>query len=125
MLRSGRPVHARWRRRMMDWMSCASMPGSPRKLALQDLGRTVKYWSMIISHVHWTRQFKQFWSRQYMPSYYSVYRLAQASSCTDWTSNASAHVATHEQCCFLLPDGSELRIRCTGDRLQRRVSYVF
>ena len=36
---------------------------------MQELARDINYWSVGISHVHWTRQFKQFWSRQYMPSY--------------------------------------------------------
>ena len=65
MRRPGRPVHARRRRCMMDWMSCASMPGSPRKLPLQEFARTIKYWSVPISHVHWARQFKLSWSRQH------------------------------------------------------------
>ena len=36
---------------------------------MQDLGRTIKYWSVVISHVHWARQFNLSWSRQYMPPY--------------------------------------------------------
>ena len=36
---------------------------------MQDLGRTIKYWSVAISHVCWARQFKLSWSRQYMLSY--------------------------------------------------------
>ena len=51
---------------LMDWMACDSMPSPPRKLPMQDLARTIKYWSAAISHVHWSRQFKLFWSRQYM-----------------------------------------------------------
>ena len=32
---------------------------------MQDLGRTIKYWSVAISHVHWARQIKLSWSRQH------------------------------------------------------------
>ena len=32
---------------------------------MQDLARTIKYWSEAISHVHWARQFKLCRSRQY------------------------------------------------------------
>ena len=54
---------------MMDWMSCASIPGSPRKLPMQELAWTIKYWSIAISHVHWARQFNLSWSRQHMLMY--------------------------------------------------------
>ena len=32
---------------------------------MQELGRTIKYWSVAISHVQWARQFKLCWSRQH------------------------------------------------------------
>ena len=36
---------------------------------MQELARNIKFQSVGISYVHWARQFKQFWSRHYIPSY--------------------------------------------------------
>ena len=36
------------------------------------MARTIKYWSVTISHVHRTSQFKLSRSRQYMPPYIGV-----------------------------------------------------
>ena len=74
MLRSGRSVHGtppgsphgHW----TAGVACDSMCASPLKLPMQDMARTIKYWSEAISHVHWASQFKLSWSRQlYMPPY--------------------------------------------------------
>ena len=89
---------------------------------MQELAWNINLWSMGIGYVHWARQFKQLWSRQYMPSHISL-RIIEVHRLD--TSNTSVRVATHELCCFWLPDGSELCLRCTGDRLQRCVSRVF
>ena len=70
--RSGRsaPIRAlspRHAARQSTWTDgCASMPGSPRKLPMQELARNINYWSVGISHVHWACQFKLSRSRQYM-----------------------------------------------------------
>ena len=50
---------------MMDWMDCDSILALPWRLPMQDLGRTINYWSVDISHVHWARQIKLSWSRQH------------------------------------------------------------
>ena len=39
---------------------------------MQDMARTIKYWSAAISHVHWASQFKLSRSRQYMPPYLAL-----------------------------------------------------
>ena len=39
---------------------------------MQDLDGAIKCWSMGISHVHWTRRFKLFGSRQYIPPYLAL-----------------------------------------------------
>ena len=36
------------------------------KLPMQDLARTMKHWSMAVSHVHLTSSFKLSWSRRHM-----------------------------------------------------------
>ena len=36
---------------------------------MQELAKNINYWSVGISHVHWTRQFKLSRTRQYMPLY--------------------------------------------------------
>ena len=57
---------------------------------MQELACNIKCWSVCIGYMHWTRQFKQFWSRQYMPSHMTlriivVHRLdiKYFSSCRD------------------------------------------
>ena len=57
---------------MMGWMDCDSMLALSWKLAMQDLGRSIKYWSVAISHVHWRRRFKLFMSRQDIPPYLTL-----------------------------------------------------
>ena len=69
MLRSGRPVHVADRAVQHDLMGCILMRALPQKLAMQELARNIKFQSVGISYVHWARQFKQYWSRQPMPSY--------------------------------------------------------
>ena len=69
MLRSGRPVHVADRAVQHDLMGCSLMRALPQKLAMQELARNIKFQTVFISYVHWARQFKQFWSRQYMQSY--------------------------------------------------------
>ena len=66
MLRSGRSVHGTPPGSPHGLLACDSMCASPRKLPMQDLARTIKYWSVAISHVHRTSQFKLSRSRQYM-----------------------------------------------------------
>jgi hypothetical protein len=39
---------------------------------MQELARNIKGWSLAFSHVHWARQFKPSWSRQYMPPYIAL-----------------------------------------------------
>ena len=39
---------------------------------MQDLDGAIKYWSIGISNVHWTRRFKLFRSRQYIPTYLAL-----------------------------------------------------
>ena len=39
---------------------------------MQKLAWNIKCWAVGIGYAHWARQFKQFWSRQYMPSYISL-----------------------------------------------------
>ena len=95
LLRSGRSVHARCQRCMMGWMDCSSMPALPWKLPMQELVRTINYWSVAISHVHLARQFKLSRSRQHMLQY-----LGNAlSRCTECTSNRWFGVAAHELSC--------------------------
>ena len=69
VLRSGRSVHDTPRGSPHGLLACDSMCASPLKLPMQDMARTIKYWSAAISHVHWASQFKLSWSRQYMPPY--------------------------------------------------------
>ena len=69
MLRSGRSVHGTPPGSPHGLLACDSMCASPLKLPMQDMARTIKYWSAAISHVHWASQFKLSWSRQYMPPY--------------------------------------------------------
>ena len=69
MLRSGRPVHVADRAVQHDLMGCSLMRALPQKLAMQELARNIKFQTVVISYVHWARQFKQYWSRQSMPSY--------------------------------------------------------
>ena len=101
-----------------ELMGCSSMRVLPQKLPMQELARNIKGWSLAFSHVHWARQFKPSWSRQYMPPYIAL-RMIEVHR--EWTSNTSTDVATHELCCCWLLDGSELCLRCTGNRLQRSV----
>ena len=90
MLRSGRSVHVANPGSPHELMSCSSMQALTEKLPMQELACNIKYWSVGIGYVHWARQFKQFWSRQYMPSYIGlriieVHRLdiKYFSSCRD------------------------------------------
>ena len=53
-------------------MGCSSMRVLPQKLPMQELARNIKGWSLAFSHVHWARQFKPSWSRQYMPPYIAL-----------------------------------------------------
>ena len=50
-------------------MSCASMHASPCELSSHVLARTIKIWTVAISHVQWARQFKLSRSCQCMPLY--------------------------------------------------------
>ena len=72
MLRSGRSVHGTPPGSPHGLLACDSMCASPLKLPMQDMARTIKYWSAAISHVHWASQFKLSWSRQCMPPYLGV-----------------------------------------------------
>ena len=72
MLRSGRSVHVANPGSPHELMCCSSMRALTEKLPMQELAWNNKYWSVGISYVHWARQFKQFWSRQYMPSHISL-----------------------------------------------------
>ena len=90
MLRSGRSVHVAKAGSPHELMCCSSMRALPEKLSMQELAWNINYWSVGIGYVHWARQFKQFWFRQYMPSYISlriieVHRLdiKYFSSCRD------------------------------------------
>ena len=121
MLRSGRPVHVADRAVQHDLMGCSLVRALPQKLAMQELARNIKFQTVFISYVHWARQFKQYWSRQSMPSYIGC----ALSRCTRVHIKYFNHVATHELCCCWLLDGSEVRLRCTGNRLQRRITCVF
>ena len=69
LLRSGCSVHGTPHGSPHGLLACDSMCASPLKLPMQDMARTIKYWSAAISHVHWASQFKLSWSRQYMPPY--------------------------------------------------------
>ena len=69
MLRSGRPVHVANRAVQHELICCSSMQALPEKLPMQELACNIKCWSVCIGYVHWPRQFKQLWSRQYMPLY--------------------------------------------------------
>ena len=69
LLRSGCSVHGTPHGSPHGLLACDSMYASPLKLPMQDMARTIKYWSAAISHVHWASQFKLSWSRQYMPPY--------------------------------------------------------
>ena len=69
LLRSGCSVHGTPHGSPHGLLACDSMYASPLKLPMQDMARTIKYWSEAISHVHWASQFKLSWSRQYMPPY--------------------------------------------------------
>ena len=66
MLRSGRSVHGTPPGSPHGLLACDSMPGSPRKLPMQELARDIKYRSVAISLVHRVSQFKLSRSRQYM-----------------------------------------------------------
>ena len=55
-----------------ELMGCSSMRVLPQKLPMQELARNIKGWSLAFSHVHWARQFKPSWSRQYMPPYIAL-----------------------------------------------------
>ena len=39
---------------------------------MQDLGRNINYWFVVISHVHWTRHFMLLRARQYTPPYLAL-----------------------------------------------------
>ena len=62
------PVHA-VRQSIVGNMGCAAMHASPCKLPSQVLARTIKCWTMTISHVQWARHFKLLWPRPCMPAY--------------------------------------------------------
>ena len=90
VLQSGRSVHVANPGSPHELMCCSSMRALTEKLPMQELAWNNKYWSVGISYVHWARQFKQFWSRQYMQSYIGlriieVHRLdiKYFSSCRD------------------------------------------
>ena len=69
MLRSGRPVHVANRAVQHELMGCCLMRGLPWKLSMQELARNMKFQSVVISYMHWVRQFKLLWPRPCMPSY--------------------------------------------------------
>ena len=90
MLRSGRSVHVAIPGSPHELMCCSSMRALPEELPMQELAWNINCWSVGIGYMHWARQFKQFWSRQYMPSHISlriieVHRLdiKYFSSCRD------------------------------------------
>ena len=87
---------------------------------MQELARDINYWSVGISHVHWTRQFKLSRTRQYMPLYLGLRIIVEHRVDVKWT----CRVETYEQCFCVLSDGSSLCPVCTGDRLQKRVWCV-
>ena len=66
LLRSGCSVHGMPHGSPHGLLACDSMCASPLKLPMQDLARTIKYWSVAISHVHRASQFKLSRSRQYI-----------------------------------------------------------
>lgn len=68
MPRSGRSVHARQSCSPHELMGRSSMRVLPEKFPMQELAWNIKSWSVGIGYVHWACQFKQLWSRQYMPS---------------------------------------------------------
>ena len=69
MLQSGRSVHVANPGSPHELMCCSSMRALPEKLPMEELAWDINCWSMGIGYVHWARQFKQFWSRHYIPSY--------------------------------------------------------
>ena len=69
---------------------------------MQDLGRTINYWSVGISHVHWTRQFKLSRTRQYIVEHRVDVKYM-------------VHVAIHVLSRYWLLNWSEMCLRSTGD----------
>ena len=99
--------------------SCSSMRVLPHMLPMRVLARNIKCGS------HWPLGMPV---QAILVASVRLPTLAGAGSrCTEWTSNwTSTHAATHARCCcrLLRVDGSEVRLRCTGGRLQRRVTCV-